>query len=172
MAAADLALGVLSAALIVLAAKAHGRQVRLERELAGYHDVDFTQDNPPWVEDLWKRDRRRFLEGFGALALVLLAAWFVLAGLPRGLAAWPGALLALAWAFAGAFVVAGLSSLRRWMAALVATTAHGTARDEEERLARPGWLRAAERGHGLWWGLVAVLGALIAALVSLGAAPP
>src|SRR5206468_5677942 len=53
----ELGLGV---ALLLLTAKAHGRQIRLERELEGYMEVDFMKDNPPWVEALWRKDRRRF----------------------------------------------------------------------------------------------------------------
>ncbi|MCA1813406.1 MAG: hypothetical protein LC624_05590, partial [Halobacteriales archaeon] len=67
----------LAIVLMLVAAKAHGRQIRVERERAGFHDVSFmTDDNPPWVEQLWARDRKGFWAiGLGA-AVVLLAPTF------------------------------------------------------------------------------------------------
>lgn len=50
----------LSVAAFLLAAKSHGRQVRLERERAGHYEVVFGGTNPPFVEALWRRDRIRF----------------------------------------------------------------------------------------------------------------
>lgn len=93
---------LLGVGALLVAAKAHGRQVRLEREAAGYREVVFGGENPAFVEALWRRDRRRFWGTlpFAALALGALA-WSA-----RG---WPLALVAaLLWAPIVSFHVAGL----------------------------------------------------------------
>ena len=61
-------------ALILAAAKAHGRQVRLEREQQGHFRVDFRTRNPPAVEAIWRTDRRIFWPVFAVVAL-LAAYW-------------------------------------------------------------------------------------------------
>ena len=106
---------------LLAAAKAHGRQVRLEREAQGYHHVEFGGSNPQFVEALWRRDRIRFWSVVPPLALALGAlAWYA-----RG---WPLALVAaLLWAPIVGFFVAGLRSYAGtrlggfgwWIAALV-----------------------------------------------------
>ena len=87
---------------LIVAAKAHGRQVRLEREAAGYRSVVFGGKNPEFVERLWRRDRLRFWTSAPIAALALgAAAWWA-----RG---WALALVAaLLWAPIFAFHVAGL----------------------------------------------------------------
>jgi hypothetical protein len=129
--------------LLLAAAKAHGRQVRLEREARGILAVDFRRDNDPWVEALWRRDRRVFWTAFPVLLLLALA----LAALLRP--DWPVLLLLAAGAFAASFVVAGLASLAR----LVRGGAGEAA-----------WRRAALRGSALWWVAVGALGGVVAAL--------
>lgn len=107
---------------LLLAAKAHGRQVRLEREAAGFHEVVFGGDNPDFVETLWRRDRLRFWP-FVAIAALPLA----------GLGWWIGgpalALVAgLLWAPIAGFHFAGLLGLAQqrgrggvtWWAAAIA----------------------------------------------------
>lgn len=97
----------LSLVTLVVAAKTHGRQIRLERERAGYHRVVFGGDNPAFVVALWRRDRVRLWTS----ALVLaLAAIVVLA--TRG---WPLGGLATAWLLVvlpllGGFIVSGGAS--------------------------------------------------------------
>ncbi|HUR67902.1 MAG TPA: hypothetical protein VM370_01545 [Candidatus Thermoplasmatota archaeon] len=91
-------------AALLVSAKAHGRQVRLEREAAGYHSVEFGGTNPAFVEALWRRDRLRFWPLVGALSFVLgAAAWW-----------WRGPALALVagllWAPIVGFLYAGLRS--------------------------------------------------------------
>ena len=54
-------------AAIVSAAKTHGRQVRLRREAEGHMEVAFGQDNGPFVNALWRRDRIVFWCAFGTL---------------------------------------------------------------------------------------------------------
>ena len=77
---------LLLAAWILLAAKAHGRQVRLEREQQGVFHVEFGGRNPEAVERVWATDRRVFWPAFAALALGTLAlaalAWAVLGSAP------------------------------------------------------------------------------------------
>ena len=68
-----LAMGI---GVFVLAAKVHGRHVRLERELAGHFSVRFGAPNDPFVEALWAQDRTQLwtIVGVGLAALVV-AAW-------------------------------------------------------------------------------------------------
>jgi hypothetical protein len=100
---------VSSLAAFVAAAKTHGRQVRLERELAGYHEVHFGGSNPPFVEALWRRES----VAFWSVSLVLAVAWLVfgtLSGRFKGWSLWVPALL---WAPTLAFVATGLWSAAR-----------------------------------------------------------
>ena len=50
-------LAAASLAAFLTAAKSHGRQVRLERELAGVWEVVFGGSNPPAVVAIWRTDR-------------------------------------------------------------------------------------------------------------------
>lgn len=132
--------------LILAAAKAHGRQVRLEREQQGAWSVDFRRDNGPVVEAIWRADRRRFWPMFGAFAVAVLAglaaAWATTGIAPGG----DELAIYLGWAFAGAFVAAGLASWLR--------LTRGNGGDAA-------WHRAAFRGSLGWWSLVAVAAALV-----------
>src|SRR5262249_38071286 len=67
-------LGVLG---LVLAAKAHGRELRLEREAFGIRSVVFCGVNPPQVESLWSAERLRFwvLAPLVILAVAAAARW-------------------------------------------------------------------------------------------------
>jgi hypothetical protein len=100
---------LLSAVLFLLAAKAHGRELRLEREAAGFHQIAFgAPDNPPFVETLWHQERVRFWSVTVLLALV--AGGRLLAkGAPGGLSA----LVVLTWVPAVSFLGLGLYSLLR-----------------------------------------------------------
>src|SRR2546422_4443113 len=75
----ELGLGVV---LLFLSAKAHGRQIRLERGLEGYMEGDFMKENPPWVEALWRKDRRRFWPTFALAIAVLSAAGLLILSTP------------------------------------------------------------------------------------------
>jgi hypothetical protein len=110
---ATLAAVVAGVALVLVAAKAHGRQVRLERELAGFGEADFSGPNPPEVEAIWARDRRLFWASFAVLALAALPIAFV--ALAPDL--WMRLLLGGIAAFAGGFALAGLASLARFRSA-------------------------------------------------------
>ena len=139
------ATAVLTVLLILAAAKAHGRQVRLARERLGIASVDFRADNGPVVEALWRRDRIRFWVGFATVAVLGVAASLLLdpvAGWPR----WVAALVWLPWAFAAGFVGAGLAA---WAGQL------------RRRDGDPGWMGRANLGSAGWWLLVAAAAALV-----------
>jgi hypothetical protein len=150
---------LLSLALLLAAAKAHGRQVRLERELEGHREVVFGGDNPPFVEALWRRDRRRFWTVV-PLAALAMGAWLWLgdagrAPLPGLFARDPTFGLSLAalvlWPLTAGFLVAGVRS-----------AAHLRARLRERPDADPAWRREAWRGSVRWWSLVAALALAVA----------
>ena len=134
---------VATVALVLAAAKAHGRQVRLEREQQGHFHVDFGTRNPPEVEAIWRRDRRLFWPTFAVGAV--FAAFWAFQAIVRADLVFAGFLLV--WAFAAAFTVAGLASWLR-----IARHDGGDA----------AWHRTAFRGSLAWWGLVAVAAALVA----------
>ena len=134
---------VLSVVTFLVAAKTHGRQVRLERERAGHTQVVFGGQNPPFVEALWKRDRIRFWTT--AAIVFALAAALVFAGsslgLPRPLG---GGTLGAAWTMlflplVTGFVVCGTASL----AGFIAT-----------RAVDPRFTTEALPGSAVWWSLV------------------
>ncbi|HEX8439542.1 hypothetical protein [Archangium sp.] len=134
---------VLSVVTFVVAAKAHGRQVRLERERAGHTHVVFGGENPPFVEALWKRDRIRYWTAaalvFAVAALLVLAASST--GLPRPLG---GGALGAAWTMlflplVTGFVVCGTASLAGFLAT---------------RAVDPRFTTEALPGSAAWWSLV------------------
>jgi hypothetical protein len=134
---------VATVVVVLLSAKAHGRQIRLEREQQGYFRVDFRTQNPAAVEAIWRTDRRIFWPAFGAGAM--LAAYAAFNAIRKEDLAF--AALVLAWAFAGGFIVAGLAS---WA-----------------RMARRGqgplpWRKRAQAGSVGWWLAVAAAAALVA----------
>ncbi|HEX8825774.1 MAG TPA: hypothetical protein VF794_38040 [Archangium sp.] len=134
---------VLSVVTFLVAAKTHGRQVRLERERAGHTRVIFGGENPPFVEALWKRDRIRF---WSTAALVFaVGAVLVLAGaslgLPRPLG---GGTLGAVWTMlflplVTGFVVCGTASLAGFLAT---------------RAVDPGFTSGTLPGSVAWWSLV------------------
>lgn len=151
------------------AAKAHGRQIRLERELAGYWDVSFGQAAAPWVEALWRRER--MLLWSIAIAAAALGLMYVLLArrrrwpvLPRASApawSWWGALLVLiVWPAVLAFVACGLASQARFVSAMAGANARGD------------WLTPALWGSAGWWALTAALLAGVAWLAARGGAAP
>ena len=70
---------IASVVLFLIAAKVHGRELRREREAAGFHHVTFgDSNNPPEVEALWKSERPRFWGvTVGAIAVALAIGLFV-----------------------------------------------------------------------------------------------
>src|SRR5215468_10700283 len=102
------ALLVASAGLFLLAAKAHGRELRLERQAAGVAHVVFGGQNPPIVESLWRSERARFW-----VATPILAAGLAALLLARGAGAGRISLAALAWAPSISFTALGAWSFLR-----------------------------------------------------------
>jgi hypothetical protein len=145
---------VSSIAGFVVAAKAHGRQLRLERELAGTWEVHFGGQNPPFVEALWHRERVWFWTvtlalGVSALLYVAIASrttW------PRPLGGgwWSVVLPPVLWAPLAAFVACGLASLVR----LYRAVPNATPSQE--------WLGAAWSGSVVWWAITFAVVALVA----------
>lgn len=155
----------LAAALpvLLLAAKAHGRQVRLEREAQGFFEVRFGAENPPAVEAVWARDRRTFWPVFALALGALLAARFGAGGpwpLPWGAPApeWLDALFAAAWALVAAFLVAGLASLARLLGTLAGAAGTDAAWRAEALQGSAFWWALALGGAGTWWSLAAFAG--------------
>lgn len=137
-----------AAVLLLLAgAKAHGRQVRLERERIGVHSVAFGRPNDARVEAIWARDRRGF---WGLFAVLVAGAWaaVVLGARVAGAGALASTALLLLVAFASCFAILGLASLARLF----------PARPTDD----PAWRRKALDGSLGWWAFVALAAALVA----------
>jgi len=156
----ELGLGVV---LLFLSAKAHGRQIRLERELEGYMEVDFMKENPPWVEALWRKDRRRYWATVPIAIVILLLLGFLT--LPPRFGTEPlgnpiiGTLLlaGFLWPLVVAFTSNGIQSALRLRAALVR-------RGRDRPVGTPAqpegstWRGAAFRGTIGYWALVLAIG--------------
>jgi hypothetical protein len=107
------------------AAKAHGRQIRLERELAGYSSVTFGAPNAPFVEALWRRDRIVYWSVAATVCVVALAYGLVGArkGWPQPMAgadrrSWLGfGMMVTLWPLIAAFLTAGTVSQIRFLSA-------------------------------------------------------
>src|SRR5262245_44097853 len=102
---------VLSLGTFLLAAKAHGRQIRLEREREGHMHVTFGKENHPFVEKLWSRDRKIYWSTAATCALIVILYWLIAAkfGWPRPFNGHIAAGIWLLWFFSmvTAFIVAG-----------------------------------------------------------------
>jgi hypothetical protein len=141
---------VASVALFLLAAKIHGRQLRLEREAHGVLHVVFGGQNPPQVEALWRAERIRF-------ALVVAAAAVSAALGLRALGASPLliALSVLLWAPSLTFLGLGAASELRTGGAAVG-------------LQSLGWWTAAAAGCAALVTVLRITGALPALRISQG----
>lgn len=150
-----------SAVTFLLAAKAHGRQLRLERELEGYHRVVFGATNPPFVEALWRADRVRYWSivlglavaalGLFAVARVLGWSWPFLGG-GGGSVAW-----LVAWgAPVAAFLTCGVWSLTRFLLAIS---------EKLEGAVDAEWVRESLQGSA-WWFTAALLATVLVLFAS------
>jgi len=144
-----------SVAAFLLASKAHGRQLRLERELAGHWHVTFGAPNHPFVEALWQRERTIYWSIAAALLLAAIAYLIVaprqswpLPLTPRGERSWWGGIPVMIWPFVVAFIVTGLMSLTRLMRATT-SAADST------------WVQHAMWGSAGWWTLTLVVAAVL-----------
>jgi hypothetical protein len=132
--------GLASFATFILAAKAHGREIRLERVAAGIQHVTFGGDNPAFVDALWAAERLRFWVATPILSLIMVAV-LVFAGASRASLSTIG-FASLLWAPSAVFMVLGLMSI-----------------------VRAGALERAELGGSVaWWSLV-VMGFFLVALL-------
>ncbi len=131
--------GAVSVVLFLVAAKAHGRELRLEREAHGIASVDFRAVTPD-VQARWSAERVRFWSFFVPLALGL-----VVLALRLELGRVNGVVSALAWAGAASFAVTGMWAIGRRLA-----------------LGAP----AAWPGSLGWWMAVATLAVLVAAVAT------
>lgn len=137
-----------------VAAKAHGRQLRLERELAGHPHVVFGGTNPPFVEALWREDRIRYWSTVAGLALLTVGLFAVARS--RGWS-WPfleGGGGSVAWlvvwgAPVVAFFTCGVGSLARFLSA--ASAKAGAVEAE--------WVRSSLVGSVGWFAAVLVAAA-------------
>lgn len=147
----------LSGAAFLAAAKAHGRQVRIERELAGYWRVEFAGRNPPFVLDLWRRDRI-VLWSLAAAVLVGLIAYVFASVEPHWKLPltdsinrpywWGYPFLGIFWPVTAGFFGAGLACLIRTLAAF---------RKGESQVRE--WVLQAFWGSIGWWALAKALAA-------------
>ncbi len=139
----------LGALTFLVAAKAHGRQIRLERQLAGHWHVTFGAQNPAFVEELWRRERLYF---WSLVAVFVLATIGFRLLAPRFSWQLPSLLfLHVLLPLIVAFVATGSMSLVRFVLA--------------SRSAQPEqWLTQAAWGSAGWWLLTIALGAALSFL--------
>jgi hypothetical protein len=153
-----LAVVAASVAAFLVATKAHGRQIRLERQLAGYWDVTFGAPNPPFVEALWWRER--IVVWSIAITLGLLAMGYLYVARQRG---WPLPLaesswLTVLWTVLAApavmaFTLAGFASAARFASQL------------SHMVSSPEWVPRAVAGSVAWWVATVGIAATVAVLV-------
>lgn len=133
----NLLYGAASLATFILAAKAHGRELRLERVVAGIQQVTFGGANPAFVGELWTAERMRFWVATPLLSLILVVA-LGFAGASRPTLGFA----TLLWSPSVVFTVLGLASIYR-----------------------AGGLGRADLGGSIaWWSLVLMGFALVALL--------
>jgi hypothetical protein len=152
---------VASVVSFVLAAKAHGRQIRLERELEGHHHVVFGGINPTFVEALWRADRVRYWSIVAGLAVGVLCLFALARARGWQWPFWGGGGGSVAWlvlwgAPVVSFVTCGLWSLGRFMRAVAAKAG----------VVDAGWVSEAVQGSTAWFA-AAVLAAVLVLKVSL-----
>ena len=150
---------ILSIVTFLIAAKSHGRQLRLERELAGHHHVTFGGTNPPFVATLWQKDRVEYWRTF-AVILILFASYALAAmrfNLPLPFAnddaaEQVGSLLIFGflWTFILTFMIVGMMSLTRLREAM-----------SQEVIADSDWETRAIVGSAMWWSGVISLSVII-----------
>jgi hypothetical protein len=131
----------------LIAAKTHGRQIRLEREYRGIDRVDFRREteNHPWLEALWQKDRQGYWPIAGIGVVVIAIALFLSEWIERW-AIIPFSVLA---AMGIAFLVQGARSHHRLAADLRSgvTESFGP----NPRHANDDWKRGARRGTLRWF---------------------
>ena len=132
-------------------------------------EVDFMKENPPWVEALWRKDRRRFWPTFAVAIVILSAAGLLI--LPTRFGTEPlgnpilGTVLltGLLWPLVVAFTSNGLQSAFRLRTALV-QRGRGRKGDDPARPESSAWGRSALLGSIGYWALTLAIGAAAAVL--------
>jgi len=145
----------LGAATFLVAAKTHGRQIRLERELAGYWHATFGAANPAFVEALWRRERFMYWSVAAVLATCSIAFRLVAhrfewplppVATSGGRSILAALLFHVLTPLTAAFVATGLLSVVRFVLAARAGS--------ETTAARPdSWMSEALWGTAGWWAL-------------------
>jgi hypothetical protein len=134
------------------AAKSHGRQHRLERELEGHWKVSFTSENHPWVERFWFRHRVLYWSIASVTAIIMIA--LLKQSLFGNYGKWQwilSGLFTIGGSMIVAFVVTGLVSWAR----LVAKLSRNPAAASSE------WLDNLHLINLGWWLLTASLATLL-----------
>lgn len=152
--------------LLLAAAKAHGRQMRVERELRGVFEVTFEPGGqPPWLAKLWADERKQFWTAVPIAALVWGVAGFLVGRTDLALV---GAFL---WAPTAGLGWLGLASLRRFSRSLddriPDATGEPTRRAIVVRAERGAWLSSTLRGSYRWWSIVGGLAFATVAFAAL-----
>ena len=139
------------------AAKTHGRQVRLEREAAGFHHVVFGGDNPADVEAIWARDRHLYWAVAGAASAVgVVAVLLATFGyVPRLVGS--GAAAGWAWFLDGLLSILGLPMVLAFM--IAGATSFARTRRDHPALRPPG-------GTATWGWWVLTLAFVVALLAA------
>ena len=146
-----------SIALFFASSKAHGRQLRLEREFEGHYSVQFGGNNHPWVEALWRAERWRFWSLLAACEIIMFVFSI------RHPFSWKLLLIAIGWIPSFAFSFTGGLSLLRLTKAIIARTRSSTAHIN----LRPDWAVSAIITSSLWWILVLILVPVISTLMAM-----
>jgi hypothetical protein len=153
----------LGAATFLAAAKAHGRQLRLERELAGYWHVTFGAQNPAFVEALWRRERLLYWSCAAVVAIATVGfrvlaprfAWSLpVDGTQAGRSVIGVLFLHVLVPLIGAFIVTGLSSVFRFVAAAGSHHAASGTHPQD-------WLCDAACRSAGWWALTVAMAAAL-----------
>lgn len=147
----------------LLAAKIHGRSIRVERELRGHVIVSFGRDaqNHPWVEALWRKDRIRFWSTVATLAPIVFAS--VAIGETLG---WPSpfrgipviaaaSAAAVFWSMTAAFLANALASSVRFSRDVRDASLPGPEPDRDD------WIRRLAQGTRFYWAAAVAVGALV-----------
>ena len=131
------------------AAKSHGRQHRLERELEGHWQVSFTSENHPWVERFWFQQRIVYWSMATITAIVLVKQFLFR---KNGKLHWiVSSLFTIGISMIVAFVVTGLLSWARLTFKLF----------RNPTLASPEWFENMHLISLGWWLLTSLLATLL-----------
>ena len=147
-----------SIAFFFVSAKAHGRQLRLEREFEGHYSVQFRGGNHPWVTALWRAERWRFWCLLAACEIVFLL--FAL----RHAFSWNLLVVSMGWIPSFVFSVTGALSLWRLMMAIRGRMKSAAS---QTQALRPDWAVSAILTSAMWWTLVLICVFIVGVLAKI-----